>query len=310
MKLRDDWRNGHIARDLKLPLHREKIAFAAIDWAASRANLGRIIRPIDQDRVDDYAAAFRAGAVFPRPLLARFGKSLVIVAGLHRSLAMQQAGETGYEADVVEVIVARELELIAVQHNAMEGSRIERHHRIEVATAMVARGEIELQEAAEAFGVTREAINSRLRIRMGRADIARSGAKPAKDLPDSHVRALRGIRNDNVLKAVVEYVSSYPHNEEAVRALAREVRGRRTEAQQIAFIEEQTSSRKQAEENPAKLKLPQRVRFLKTLSTMENIVNGAKSLNELQIPVDSDEEHQLKKHRLPALSKKLSALAR
>lgn len=103
-----------------------------------------LIRPVDPDRVDEYATALQAGAVFPPLLVERIDGSddLGVIGGWHRRTAAEQADLECWPCGLIVVGPLSEVErlLVASADNATHGLAMAKEARIEISLRLRAAG--------------------------------------------------------------------------------------------------------------------------------------------------------------------------
>lgn len=118
---------------------------------------GGLIRPVDPDRVDEYATALQAGAVFPPLLVERIDGSddLGVIGGWHRRTAAEQADLECWPCGLIVVGPLSEVErlLVAAADNATHGLAMSKEARIEISLRLRAAG-VSIEDRITATGLS------------------------------------------------------------------------------------------------------------------------------------------------------------
>lgn len=159
-----------------------------VDVDASLRNQARF-DPLDHDTVDTYAAAMKAGDLFP-PIIVHHAKSdrakkpLVILSGNHRYHAAVKADAkiAAYVIDRVDdpTVLLR----IAYQDNATHGLALSRPERIRNALHLVDNGFTQA-DAARCVGATDAMVSDALRVRGARERATDAGIAGFDTLPEA-----------------------------------------------------------------------------------------------------------------------------
>lgn len=290
----------------------ECVSVSKIDWKASEVNIGRLNRPLDHEKIEDFVTIKRNGAVFPKAILAKDGDKYTIVAGLHRSEADRDAGCESIECYVVRLRFPYEFKMLAVGTNRKEGDRISRNQAVEHAVDMVVNDNLDPSDVANKLSISVESIQRKLRIRETAKQCADAGCK--YHLTDEAYQRLSPLKvSDNVLSAAADVVGEYKMTGQEVADFVKQLKPKRNEAQKIAAIEEHAASlRKLRSPTNDKgiappIKLPVRTTFLRLFHGLETVTDGKSTITDLQIEGDSDDHKDLKK-RWQAMRTKIDAI--
>ncbi len=290
-----DHKAEFVLASLSIKFAIKEVLLSDIDWTASWQNIGRLGRCVKQDRIDTMAINLLDGERFAMPIVHE-NKMFEILAGWHRLSAAREAGLVKIRCYVVKGLVRAECVSIAVLTNMREGDGItEKAQLLERAVSMVLEYDMTVPQVAKLLGVVQSTLVTRLR---GEETISQAvGAGAKKRVPVSVASSLNRLRNnDKVLVAAVDYLSDLKSPTAEVDSFVRETLKRRTEAQQLAYIEQCAQStlacKKPGVDSIQKVKLPLRTKFIRALHTLNSIVEN-KTLADLQIVADSDEHKTL-----------------
>ena len=67
----------------------QEISFEDIDWNESSHNCARLGNPLNQEKIEEYASAFRSGDVFPMPVVEYSEGKFIILGGNQRCNALK-----------------------------------------------------------------------------------------------------------------------------------------------------------------------------------------------------------------------------
>lgn len=290
----------------------DAVAMSDIDWDASRSNHARILgKPIDEDLVDDYAQGFANGDEFPMPVVRKAGKKYVIVGGNHRLSALERFGGTQFQAYVVNPDDKQTMDLLPRVLNRRGGRRTTKDEAFQHAMYAVKEYGMTIRQAAQLFGLSDKAVSAKIAFNETRSQLVGMGVPQAAALGDSAIKALNSLKdNDNVLQAAAQIVIKSKMTGDDAAVFAKEVKQARTENSKIAVVaeyEEKLGTRNGNPENKKTRKLV-RVKFLRSLTTLESVVKKANTLARVQITEPTEQKNVSR--RLLDLSSKCRHLAR
>lgn len=232
------------------------IPMEMIDTKRSRQNQARR-DPIVTESVDRFAAAYKAGRLFPPIVVFPLGNRLVIVDGNNRhEAAVRAKRELIYGIVIDDETDSDLIQLLTVEANASHGVTPPLEWRIRQAFHLVSIGH-EDDVAAEAAGITV------LQLRNARAAAqAEARAKILRingftDLPATSKQYLNSIKLEPVFFAAGKLAADQKLTIEQVRDICRAIKTGRTEAEQLSIVAEQ--HKLLIAENAAKKALTKRV---------------------------------------------------
>jgi len=298
MRWRDDPNLESVLRELKLSHEIRSVPIAEIDFRQTEENLGRIGRGVNRELVEEYALAMVAnGDVFPRPAVVRFRKKLVLAAGMHRILAAQKAGATEIECYFVEVEREEDLLLLSVMSNAKEGSRVSRDERVELAVSLV-EGGARIVDVCRRLRLAPSVVKLRTRANRTQKRLQEIGLGDYQ-FSCSTLDVLGRLNNDKALAAAAEAAHKHPISATALENIINPALSKRTEAQQIAAIEEEVGrwlreNDRDVDGQPRPIRQAKRTKFLRTLHALQRMLaSEIKSLRDLGIERGSDGYQQI-----------------
>ena len=157
-----------VAKSLDKSLVPGSLNPGAIDLKQTKKNVGRKgagSRGVDEDLVLIYSLAMERGDIFPKIVVYKYPDGrLVVVAGVHRLLAVLLIGYTNIPVYFVSVHTAEEQLMFADGTNLEHGLCIGLQERIERATQLVVHGLKSKDEAAAWYGIETDPITLKLRV--------------------------------------------------------------------------------------------------------------------------------------------------
>jgi len=298
MRWRDDPNLESVLRELKLSHEIRSVPIAEIDFRQTEENLGRIGRGVNRELVEDYALAMMVnGDVFPRPAVVRFRKKLVLAAGMHRTLAAKEAGATEIECYFVEIEREEDLLLLSVMSNAKEGSRVSRDDRVELAVSLV-EGGARIVDVCRRLRLSTGIVQFRARANRTQKRLQEAGLGNFQ-LSCSTLEVLGRLKNDKAMVAAAEAARKHSISSAALEDIIKPALAKRTEAQQIATIEEEVGrwlreNDRDRDGTPRPVRLAKRTKFLRTLHALQRLLtDDIKSLKDLGIERGTDDYQQI-----------------
>lgn len=291
----DDPKVEDVLKKLGLKFKVKVIKLDDVDWKKSAINSGRVGKPINEDTVDDYALSQKAGDRFPRPLaIEEKGVAPYYIAGVHRSKAAIKNGVKEIPSYVVQIRLPHEARLIAVMTNRKEGVRLNKEEALANALYLVQNYEITYQDAAKLLGIGLSSISNRIQTDRLKKQAFESGFMGT--LPVAHWDRLSKLKsNSKVLVAAAEFLEKHKIPQAEIPRFTDNILERKTEAQQLSFIEKQNGtysvSAEVAKANP--VFLPVRTKFIRALHSLSTIAGG-KTCTQLQIEQGTPEFKALK----------------
>lgn len=288
------------------------VSLTDIDWEASRSNHARILgKPIDEDLVEEYAQGFVNGDAFPMPVVRNVGKKYVIVGGNHRLSALERSGGQDFQAYVIDTKDTQTADLLPRVLNRRGGRRTGKEEAFQHAMYAVREYGMTIRQAAQLFGLQEKAISAKMIVNETRSHLVSLGVPQATAFGDATLKALNAIKdNDNVLTAAAQIVAKAKMTGDEAATLTRDIKHARTENSKIAVIADYESKLGTRNGNPENKKTRRlvRMKFLRSLTSLEGVVKKANTLARVQIT--EPEERKDVSRRLVDLSAKCRHLAR
>jgi len=220
--------------------HLETVAQSAIDDEKSLANQARLGHPLIPHLVDDYAEAAEAGNKFP-PLVAwkdGVGK-LVLIDGNNRLHGFLKAGKPAlidvYVVDTDDRAILDRLTRTA--NRRLNGDRPNRADAVQHALHRVTSFGEPIAVAAADFNVPTEDVQRAYARQMTRRRLDQLGIATSK-LTDWMIYRLSTVHNDPLLAAVTHLTTDAQLTGEQMEGLIKAVREPRSEAEQLAVVDD------------------------------------------------------------------------
>lgn len=229
-------------------------------------------KPIDQDLVDDYVHAMKAGDSFPCLVLAEIDdqKTLTVSGGNHRLEAAVRRG-----AATITAIVCRvsrfEFQNLSKRLNVVNGKRETRTTRIEHGISLVTEQKLSQDEACRIAGVSKAALVQGLKFHRLRIRALECNLTAARSIQKSCATAFGDLtENDDLFPLLYAAAAAPGCTTDAMKDLCREVRRCGSLSKQKELIEEtrQTWEQKKKiqKKAPVACQLRRLVTGLKTLA--------------------------------------------
>jgi hypothetical protein len=229
---------------IKYELH-ESFPLSELDVDASRAAWGqaRLDEPVDEEHVEEMLAELERGLDFPPIIFYRNdGGRAVVISGNHRRRTFERAGlETiaAYEATGLtglRIDDERVLRLI-YEANHGHGKAVSLDDRVLQALGLVDHG-YNVRAAAAAVGIPESRVRDHHDAARATRRLEEQLGIDTSRIPITAQRRLVNIRNDRVLKEAAKLVDEMPSKTQDVNELVRAVNAERTEAAQLAVVED------------------------------------------------------------------------
>ncbi len=263
-----------------------------IDFDASMSQRGRLMEKLDQDKTNRYGVEMLDGAKFPRPVLNAHGHKYVILSGNHRGNAAKDAGFTHLEAYVVAIDDPMLLDLLPMTFNIKHGDNVSVDERMEQAKFLIATYSLDRKQVAKDLGLRYEGLNTYLR-RQGAVERLEARGVSTVNLSDVILEDLSKIANDNVFFQAGKVITQNRIRGAAATELIKEVREKKTELEALDVIarhEQQAAGTRGKADGPSRGNLRVRVKFLRAVSSLLNMLKRYKNAKSLQITNEEDIE--------------------
>jgi hypothetical protein len=224
---------------------RESIPLDELDVDASRAawNQARLDEPVDEEHVEELLAELERGLEFPPMIFFRddAGRA-VVISGNHRRRTYEKAGLdsiSAYEATGLaglRVDDERVLRLI-YEANHGHGKAVATDDRVLQALGLIDHG-YNVREAAAAVGIPESRVRDHFDAARATRRLEEELGIDTTSIPITAQRRLVNIRNDRVLKEAAKLVEEMPRKTQDVNDLVRAVNAERTEAAQLAAVQD------------------------------------------------------------------------
>lgn len=253
-----------------------------IDMERSLKNQARLVHPIDEAIVEQYAADMADGDEFP-PIVLWPGSPRnghVLVSGIHRTLAALTASRETLPAFVLKTDNKTQVSVLTYEANTTHGKATTLAERSQQALFLVDSG-LSTPDAARLLHIDKKTLSRLAQIRRGRERLAAQGFKRLDRWADFTVQRLESLRADEVLKAAGQLVQDAGLNTEQVNELIVQANKLRSDADQLKLIEEE---RKRLAPMIS-AKMGGKIRLAKSVSRVAS-VTGATA--KLAIPLKKD----------------------
>ena len=297
--------------DLKgygLPYSVQTIEFSSIDLAESRQNSAHPIYPVRQDKVEEFAMAYKHGHRFPRIVVQKLPSGLYrTLDGLRRSLAIELLIIEGFfpKSLRIEVYVIESSDEMAVDvffrtRNLAHGDGIDAKQRLAQAIYCIQHWGLSVSDASQKCNVSMSSLRNHINAEDARKRLDTFGIN-VDNAGVTSLAALGKVREDNVLAKLGHLVSTcspkVEHLEEMVDATNR-ARSHEARLKVIKRFERELKEREKPQAASDKklkpLRRPWRDEFIRVLRAVDRFLETGKhgetfgSLAEMQITIEAD----------------------
>lgn len=214
------------------------ISIGLVDRESSIQNQARLGVSLISDVVDEYALAMLDGAAFPA--LVAFPQpngTYVLAGGNHRLAAAREAKRALVDLYILRVNDEAMRRLVTTSLNTLVGVRPERAETVEQAIAWMERYGRTPKNAASFYGLPESVLTRELRLRGAKRRL-QIGGVPLQGLAKSVIERLSPLQNDIVLREAAVVTQDAGLSEPTVRQMVSEIREQRTEAGQLAVVQQ------------------------------------------------------------------------
>lgn len=290
------WKAEWVLRSMNINFMVGKVAIKDVNWRATEQNCGRINgQAVNKERVEDYRDAMRQGMTFPMVVMVKTSTGYVVVAGVHRSLAAKECDDRQVvSCYIAEIELTHEWRMVATMTNRMEGDGLSREDVVPSAIQLVTVHNLKPQDVAEKLRIGVSTIHRHLKNLKMREQAALAGATKIGKISDTVLSTLGKLSgNSNVLAAAVECAVEHKMPLQEVRDLATNVLERKTEAEQLKAVADESARRKIEVQTPSVIKLHNRTVFLRAFHTCCSMSSGKKTFSQMQLGKTEDEINNL-----------------
>jgi hypothetical protein len=276
-----------VMKRLSIAYELKSIDANMIDVKLSRANTARAFR-IDADHAESISLGIIRDDPIPAIVVRKCKFSAVtyryvIAGGNHRDQGCRIAGEAEREAYVVEC-TDTEFTILCRLLNTVVGQGASKADRVMQACDAVRASAMTAISAALEFNVSRQAISKALKLQtatlrlQSKLDNAKTKISPIVAL------ALADVQLDSVVDKAIELISKSKLTGTEIVTHVREAIKLPSEAEQANYLAGVIERNKNASRSPITSK--KRATFLKSISTLENLVVASTKYSDLEIISD------------------------
>jgi predicted transcriptional regulator len=244
-----------------------------IDIGRSQKNQARLINPLDEELVAQYAIDMKAGDEFPPIVVWADRKGNVLISGIHRTMAALEANIDTLPAWVVTPDTQAQVSVLTYEANTTHGKATAIMERVQQAMFLIDTG-VTATDAAKLLHVAPKDISRYTRIREGRERLKRGGFKRPDRITDTRVERLAALRADDVLMAAANLMKDADLTFEAVNELVVEVNKHRSDADQLATVEKE----RKRQQNEIQAKMGGAIKLPRSIVRISSVVGSAAKL--------------------------------
>jgi hypothetical protein len=222
--------------------YEECILIEDIDRDKGLQNQARLEQPLDNDLVDVYAEAKKAGHDFPPPVLWRPGRGRwVPVDGNQRLAADVKVGAKHTDAYVILCTDQQVIDRLCwTFNNLVNGKRLTTAEAMEHAVTFVRKYGVEAPVAAREWGINRVTLYTALRVREIADVLDKHKVKRTASLTDDKLRCLSPLLavGEDVLVKAAESVAQSGADKETIGKLTKDVSRARSVPEKLKVVED------------------------------------------------------------------------
>jgi hypothetical protein len=275
------------------------ILLVNIDWDESANNCARMLNPLNEEKIEDYATCMTRGDAFPSIVVENTETGYVILGGNQRTSAVKRVNGKSADAYVLTGLTTSQRESLIRSLNARHGWGTSKEDRIDHAVYLVRAQGLSTDDAARLMVVSSSTILKRIRAENAKANLAKAGLDASK-LSMTHMDALDRIQDGDIQLEVARIAVQKGVSADSIKNVVDSMHKARSRAGQISKMKEWSKDLLPAVDGKKTLKSPRREKFLRSLTLLNDFLergndgSGFSSLDELQcVEADSDKVKML-----------------
>lgn len=283
-----------VIRYVGLEFEERTVSLDRIDWNESAHNCARMLNPLNDEKIEDYATCMKSGDVFPSVVLENTPAGYVILGGNQRLNAAKRINVTSAFAYIVSDLTTAQRECLIRSLNARHGWGTSKEERIEHALHLVMELGVSTADASRLMVVSESTLCKHVRVKQARASLAKVGVDTSC-LSMSHIDALDRIPDEDMQADIARIAVAKKATGESVKSVADAVCSVKGRAAMASKIKEWSKDLAPVANKGKVMSAPRRDKFLRLLTTMNDFLErgnagtGFSDLDELQCTsLDSD----------------------
>jgi hypothetical protein len=278
-----------------LRFEERQINIDQIDWNESANNCARMLNPLNEEKIEDYATCMRGGDVFPMVVVEQTKTSYVILGGNQRLNAAKRISATKAGAYVVRGITTSQRECLIRSLNARHGWGTSKEERIQHALFLVMEQGVSVLDAAKLMVVSDATLHKHMRAKIAKASLAKVGIDTSA-FSIGHFDALEKVQDEDMQAEIARIASTRGVTGESVKSVVDSVCAAKSRAAMASKIKEWSKELAPVVAGKSKvMSSPRRDKFFRLLSSLNEFLErgnsgtGFSSMDELQCSsIDSD----------------------
>jgi hypothetical protein len=271
------------------------IPIEQIDWNESANNCARMLNPLNEEKIEDYATCMKGGDIFPSVVVEQTKVGYVILGGNQRLNAAKRIKASSANAYVVRGITSSQRECLIRSLNARHGWGTSKEERIQHALFLVVEQGVSARDAAKLMVVSDASLHRHIRAKEARVSLAKAGIDTS-GLSMSHFDALEKVQDEDMQAEIARIASSRGVSSESLKGVVDSVCSSKSRAAMASKIKEWSKELAPVVSGKTKaMSSPRRDKFMRLLTSMNeflergNAGTGFSNLDELQCTsMDSD----------------------
>lgn len=279
-----------VLKRLSIDYEMKTIDANTIDLKLSRANTARAFR-INGDHAESISLGIMRNDPIPAIVVRKVHRSAgtsryVIAGGNHRDQACRIAGESERETYVVEC-TDTEFTILCRLLNTVVGQGASKADRVMQACDAVRSSAMTASSAALEFNVAKQAISKALKVQTATLRVQSKLDKANTKISPTVALALADVQLDSVVNKAIELICTSKLTGTEVVTHIREAIKLPSEAEQANYLTGVIERNKNASRSPISSR--KRSTFLKSITTLENLVTTSTTYCDLEIISDVKE---------------------
>jgi hypothetical protein len=254
------------------------ISIEQIDWNESANNCARMLNPLNEEKIEDYATCMKGGDVFPSIVVEQTKTGFVILGGNQRSNAAKRIKAKSALAYVVHGITSSQRECLIRSLNARHGWGTSKEERIQHAVFLVMEQGVSVRDAAKLMVISEHTLHVHMRVKNMRVSLAKSGVDTSS-LSMGSVCALDNVQDEEMQAEIARIAVLKGATSESVKGVTEAVCSAKSRAAMASKIKEWSKELAPVVAGKTKvMSSPRRDKFMRLLSSMNDIVPASCAL--------------------------------
>lgn len=287
---REDFGAEFVLNMVNVEITKQIVNLSDIDWNESAHNCARMRNPLNEEKIEEYESAFRAGDIFPMVVLETQGQGkYCILGGNQRCNALKRlGGSLDLLAYVVKPLTTSEREAIIRSLNSRHGWGTEKSERIDHAVYLVREHGLAASDVARLMMVSDVCIQQRIRCEDARAALAKSGIN-SNSFSQGVLEVAARLKDTSIQSEFGRIVEKYNPTVEQSNVIAKAINASTSTAAKIKALKTwssdlESSTHLNGRKDSKAIRTPRREKFFGNLNKLLEFLeqgNDGKAFTEL-----------------------------